>query len=251
MNFPSATKRGFSAAPSAAIWLALLLGACQHNEPDFYTGSVNPDYRVNHPIRLVDGQRSLQILVGSGRAGLTATQRAQVASLGGDWRHEGTGYVVVETPAGAVNSVAAKQTLREIRSLLNFAGVPPQATIMRRYQQPYGEDLGAIRVTYTKIQAVAGPCGQWPDNMGPGLVGNERYPLQESENVPYWNYGCAAQKNLAAAVANPEDLVQPRPETPAYAARRQTVVDKYRQGQDPSTVYTSNTGAKVSNVGQQ
>jgi pilus assembly protein CpaD len=251
MNLPSASKRGFSAAPSAAIWLALLLGACQHNEPDFYTGSVNADYRVNHPIRLVDGQRSIQILVGSGRAGLTATQRAQVASLGGDWRHEGTGYVVVETPAGAVNSAAAKQTVREIRSLLNFAGVPPQATLLRRYQQPYGEDLGAIRVTYTKIQAVAGPCGQWPDNMGPGLVGNERYPLQESENVPYWNYGCAGQKNLAAAVANPEDLVQPRPETPAYAARRQTVVDKYRQGQDPSTVYTSNTGAKVSNVGQQ
>jgi pilus assembly protein CpaD len=251
MNLPSASKRGFSAAPSAAIWLALLLGACQHNEPDFYAGSVNADYRVNHPIHLVDGQRSIQILVGSGRAGLTATQRAQVASLGGDWRHEGTGYVVVETPAGAVNSVAAKQTVREIRSLLNFAGVPPQATIMRRYQQPYGEDLGAIRVTYTKIQAVAGPCGRWPDNMGPGLVGNERYPLQESENVPYSNYGCAAQKNLAAAVANPEDLVQPRPETPAYAARRQTVVDKYRQGQDPSTVYTSNTGAKVSTVGQQ
>jgi|SRR3984893_955279 pilus assembly protein CpaD len=251
MNLPNASKRGFSAAPSAAIWLALLLGACQHNEPDFYTGSVTPDYRDRHPIRLVDGQRSIQILVGSGRAGLTATQRAQVASLGGDWRHEGTGYVVVETPAGAVNSAAAKQTVREIRSLLNFAGVPPRATIMRRYQQPYGEDLGAIRVTYTKIQAVAGPCGQWPDNMGPGLVGNERYPLLESENVPYWNFGCAEQKNLAAAVANPEDLVQPRPETPAYAARRQTVVDKYRQGQDPSTVYTSNTGAKVSNVGQQ
>jgi pilus assembly protein CpaD len=251
MNLPSASKRGFLAAPFAAIWLALLLGACQHNEPDFYTGSVTSDYRDRHPIRLVDGQRSIQILVGSGRAGLTATQRAQVASLGGDWRHEGTGYVVVETPAGAVNSVAAKQTVREIRSLLNFAGVPPQATIRRNYQQPYGEDLGAIRVTYTKIQAVAGPCGQWPDNMGPGLVGNERYPLLESENVPYWNFGCTVQKNLAAAVANPEDLVQPRPETPPYAARRQTVVDKYRQGLDPSTVYTSNTAAKVSTVGQQ
>jgi pilus assembly protein CpaD len=251
MNLPSASKRGFSAAPAAAIWLTLLLGACQHTEPDQYTGSISADYRERHPIRLVDGQRSLQILVGSGRAGLTATQRAQVASLGGDWRHEGTGYVVIETPSGATNSVAAKQTVREIKSLLNFAGVPPQATIMRGYQQPYGEDLGAIRVTYTKIQAVAGPCGQWPDNTGPGLVGQERYPLRESENVPYWNFGCATQKNLASAVANPEDLVQPRPETPAYAARRQTVVDKYRQGQDSSTIYTQNTGAKVSNVGAQ
>jgi len=251
MNLPSASKRGFAAAPFAAIWLALSLGACQHTEPDFYTGSVTADYRDRHPIRLVDGQRSLQILVGSGRAGLTATQRAQVASLGSDWRHEGTGYVVIETPAGAVNSAAAKATVREIKSLLHFAGVPPQATLLRQYQQPYREDLGAIRVTYTKIQAVAGPCGQWPDNLGPGLVGNERYPLLESENVPYWNFGCATQKNLAAAVANPEDLVQPRPETPAYASRRQTVVDKYRQGQDTSTVYTSNTGAKVSTVGQQ
>jgi pilus assembly protein CpaD len=251
MNLPSASKRGFWAAPVAATWLALLLGACQHTEPDFATGSLPADYRDRHPIRLVDGQRSVQILVGSGRAGLTATQRAQVASLGSDWRHEGTGYVVIETPAGAVNSAAAKATVREIKSLLHFAGVPPQATLQRHYQQAYREDLGSIRVTYTKIQAVAGPCGQWPDNLGPGLVGNERYPLLESENVPYWNFGCATQKNLAAAVANPEDLVQPRPETPAYASRRQTVVDKYRQGQDPSTVYTSNTGAKVSTVGSQ
>lgn len=251
MNLSSASKRGYAAAPFAAIWLALLLGACQHTEPDFATGSVTADYRDRHPIRLVDGHRTIQVLVGSGRAGLTATQRAEVASLGSDWRHEGTGYVVVEIPAGAVNSAAAKATVREIKSLLHFAGVPPQATLLRNSQQPYREDLGAIRVTYTKIQAVAGPCGQWPDNMGPGLVGQERYPLLESENVPYWNFGCATQHNLATAVANPEDLVQPRPETPAYAARRQTVVDKYRQGQDPSTIYTSNTGAKVSTVGQQ
>jgi pilus assembly protein CpaD len=251
MKMPSASTRALSAAPFAAIWIALLLGACQHTEPDFYTGSVTADYRDRHPIRLVDGQRAVQILVGSGRAGLTATQRAQVASLGSDWRHEGTGYVVIETPAGAINSAAAKATVREIRSLLNFAGVPPQATVLRNYQQAYREDLGAIRVTYTKIQAVAGPCGQWPDNLGPGLIGNERYPLHESENVPYWNFGCATQHNLAAAVANPEDLVQPRPETQPYASRRQTVVDKYRQGQDPSTVYTTNTGAKVSTVGSQ
>ncbi|HLL26716.1 MAG TPA: CpaD family pilus assembly protein [Xanthobacteraceae bacterium] len=242
-------KKSFAAAPAASLLLALLLGACQHDEPDFYTGTVAADYRDRHPIRLVDGQRSIQVLVGSGRAGLTATQRAQVASLGSDWRQEGTGYVIVEAPSGAFNSVAAKQTLHEIKSLLQFAGVPPRAIVARRYESPYRGDLGAIRVTYSKIQAVAGPCAQWPDNIGPGLVGNERYPLQESENVPFWNFGCATQKNLAAAVANPEDLVQPRPETPAYAPRRQTVVDKYRQGQDPSTVYTQNTGGKVSNVG--
>jgi pilus assembly protein CpaD len=249
MNLSSASKRGFAAASLAAMGFALLLGACQHNEPYYAAGTFPADYRDRHPIRLVDGQRSVQLLVGSARAGLTATQRAQVASLGSDWRHEGTGFVVIETPAGAVNSIAAKQTVREVRSLLHFAGVPARAMIVRNYPQPYRDDLGAIRVTYTKIQAVAGACGRWPHNIGPGMVGAERYPLLESENLPYWNYGCATQNNLAAAVANPEDLVQPRPETPAYAARRQVVLDKYSKGQDPATTYAT-SAAKVSNVGQ-
>jgi len=250
MHLSPTQERRRAAAPLVLAYLALLLGACKHDEPDLYTASVS-DYRDRHPVRLIDGKRSIQIMVGSARPGLTATQRAEIASLGSDWRQEGTGYVLIETPEAAVNSMAAKHTIREIKSLLQFAGVPPRATIVRGYRPPYREDLGAIRVTYTKIQAVAGPCGQWPDNMGPGLVGNERYPLPASENVPYWNFGCATQSNLAAAVATPEDLVQPRPETPAYAARRQTVVDKYRQGQDPSTIYTQNSGAKLSTVGAQ
>lgn len=249
MILSSSPKRGFAAATLTVMGFALLLGACRHNEPYYAEGTFPADYRQRHPIRLVDGQRSIQILVGSNRAGLTATQRAQVASLGSDWRQEGTGYILIETPAGAINSVAAKQSVREVRSLLHFAGVPARATIVRNYQQPYRDDLGPIRVTYTKIQAVAGPCGQWPHNLGPGMVGAERYPLLESENRAYWNYGCATQNNLAAAVANPEDLVQPRPETPAYASRRQVVLDKYGKGQDPATTYSS-SGAKVSNVGQ-
>ena len=38
------------------------------------------------------------------------------------------------------------------------------------------------------------------------------------ENRPYWNFGCATQRNLAAMVDNPADLVQPRGEAPAYSA---------------------------------
>ena len=60
--------------------------------------------------------------------------------------------------------------------------------------------------------------------------------------------GCATQHNLAASVANPEDLVQPRAEQPSYAARRRTVMEKYRAGQDPSTTYP--TATKASSVGQ-
>ena len=55
-----------------------------------------------------------------------------------------------------------------------------------------------------------------------------------TENQPYWNFGCASQRNLAAMVDNPADLVQPRGESPAYTARRSVAIDKYRKGENPS-----------------
>lgn len=234
----------------AVLGLTLLLGGCQHETVE-YTGSFPTDYRDRHPIRIADREHTLHILVGSSRSGLTAAQRAQVVALGSEWRREGTGHILIETPANAVNSSAARQTVREVRSLLKFAGVTPQATRVRSYRQAYRDDLGAIRVTYTRIQAEAGPCGEWPDNLGPGVLGKERYPLPISENRPYWNFGCATQHNLAAAVANPEDLLQPRAETPAYAERRQTVMDKYAKGTDTATTANSTSNGKVSTVGQQ
>ena len=70
------------------------------------------------------------------------------------------------------------------------------------------------------------------------------------DNKPYYNLGCANQRNRAAMVANPSDLGQPRPETGAYTARRTFALDKYRQGQSPATAYPDADKAKISNVGQ-
>jgi pilus assembly protein CpaD len=73
-----------------------------------------------------------------------------------------------------------------------------------------------------------------------------------TENQPPWNYGCATQRNLAAMVENPADLVQPRAETPVYTMRRTTVVEKYRTGVGPGTVYQSSaaTSGRITNIGQ-
>ena len=57
--------------------------------------------------------------------------------------------------------------------------------------------------------AEAGPCGLWPDDLGP-----DNNP-DHFENREYYNFGCATQRNLAAMVDQPADLVQPRAETPA------------------------------------
>ena len=47
-------------------------------------------------------------------------------------------------------------------------------------------------------------------------------------------FGCSTQANLAAMVANPNDLITPRVMTPSSAPRRATSIGKYESGADPS-----------------
>jgi pilus assembly protein CpaD len=70
------------------------------------------------------------------------------------------------------------------------------------------------------------------------------------ENKPYYNFGCANQRNLAAMVDNPTDLVQPRPETPAYTERRTASFGKYRKGESTATIYPESEKAKLSDTGK-
>jgi pilus assembly protein CpaD len=53
---------------------------------------------------------------------------------------------------------------------------------------------------------------------------------EDYRNLPYPNFGCAQQRNLAAQIANPADLLGPRTTETADAERRAVVFDKYRQG---------------------
>src|SRR3954451_11758901 len=233
----------FGAALAA---LSLALGACTLTNDVVTKGSVAPnDYRLRHPIAIQEANHSIDIFVGNSRGGLSASQRSDVVGLAQIWLREGTGAINADVPTGTPNARAAADTFREIRAMLATAGVPPRGIIVRNYRPDDPRQLATIRLNYAKITAVAGPCGVWPDDLGPS-VNNPSY----FENKPYYNFGCANQRNLAAIVANPSDLVQPRPETQTYTARRTYAIDKYRQGQTTTTTYPEADKNKISNVGQ-
>ncbi len=245
-------SKSFTTKLAAPLCFATLLivAGCKTATSPVVTNSFFPvDYRERHPIRFDENERSVQLLVGSGRGEMTASQRAQVTALGGAWRRESTGIIVIDVPTGTKNERAAQYAVREAQSVLRATGVPARAVRVRKYEPPQTSDLGPVRISYTRIEATAGPCGEWPEDLGvsptPSLTGM----APSIDNRPYWNFGCAAQRNLATMVANPEDLIQPRPETPAYAGRRQTVMEKYRKGEDPASIYNSATDGKVSTVG--
>jgi pilus assembly protein CpaD len=228
----------------ALVGLAVALGACTHTD-EAVTASVPDDYRQRHPIAIQEANESIVIFVGHARGGLSAPQRADVMGLAQTWLKEATGAISADVPVDTPNARTAADSLREIQALLVSAGVPPRGFIVRRYHPDDPRQMAAIRLSYSRISAIAGPCGLWPDDLGPSIK-NKGY----FENKPYYNFGCASQRNMAAMIDNPSDLVQPRPETPAYTIRRSEAFEKYRKGAATSTVYPEGDKAKLSDVGK-
>ena len=221
--------------------LAVTLAGCYTTRDP--VASVPTDYRQRHPIALKEGERTLELLVGNGRGGLTPTQRAEVLAFAHTWRREATGGVTIDRPVGTPNERAALDSLRQVLSILVAAGIPNHGIGIRPYN-PGSHKLATIRINYPQMVADAGPCGTWPDDLGPS------YDPKHYDNKPYWNLGCAQQRNLAAMVANPHDLIQPRAETPAYTAKRTIAVDKWRKGESPATVYPEANKGAISDLGK-
>jgi len=242
-RIPLDRRRVFRTA-GALVGLAVVLGACTHTE-EAVTASIPDDYRLRHPIAIQEADRSVVIFVGHARGGLSASQRADVMGLAQTWLREGTGAINADLPVNTPNARAAADAFREIHALLTAAGVPPRGIIVHHYHPDDPRQMATIRLNYPKISAVAGPCGVWPEDLGPSIK-NKGY----FDNKPYYNFGCAYQRNMAAMVDNPSDLVQPRPETPAYTARRMEGFEKYRKGAPTSTIYPEAEKAKLSDTGK-
>jgi pilus assembly protein CpaD len=228
----------------ALVSLTALVTGCRTTSSEEIVSSIPNDYRQRHPIAVREKTQTMTVFIGDRRGGLTPTQRAEVGTVASNWRHDATGGIVIEIPVGAPNEQAATGAAREIRSILGAAGVPHHAIEIRPYRTEEPTRLGTVRINYPRMAAETGPCGLWPHDVGP------TYDPVYWSNKPYWNHGCANQRNLAAQVANPADLVQPRAEAPVLAARRQTVIEKYRKGEATATQYPDANKGKISDLGQ-
>jgi pilus assembly protein CpaD len=227
----------------------LLIGGCAMVLSGCYTAkdttaSIPSDYRQRHPITIKETDRTVEVFVGASRGGLTAYQRTDVLAFAQSFKRESTGGIIIDQPAGTPNEIAAAETVREVRSILAASGIPLYAVNVRPYRPESRNAVATVKLNYPKMTAEAGPCGLWPADLGP------TYEPEHTENKPYWNLGCATQRNLAAMVENPADLVQPRAESAAYTPRRTTVLDKYRKGDASGTTFSNADQGKISDLGK-
>jgi pilus assembly protein CpaD len=92
-------------------------------------------------------------------------------------------------------------------------------------------------MTFVRHAAEGPDCGRFPANLA-----------DEPKNLPFANLGCSSQRNLAAMVANPQDLLAPRTEqTARNAARRDVIMDKWIKGETTAAQRTGEERAKAKN----
>ena len=186
------------------------LGACA-TTADRMAGMDAPLARLpTEQYPLTVDEQPAELLLAPHETGLSEAQAAALADYGRRWRSNSTTEVMIE---------AASQ------------GVPVRIV-------GYHGDVGApVRLSFLAAEAAVYDCNRsW-----------DRLTATHDNTVPA-NFGCAISANRAAMIADAADIVRPRAETPADAARRQTTLSRYRRGEVSTSTKDDQGSVTVSNA---
>lgn len=224
-----------------ALLLAAPLGACgvQRTLPPPATPY---DYHDRHPVILSDAPHVLDVFPSSRHGRVDQETAGRIREFVARYNELGHGQVTMLTPVGSGAAVATASEAGAVRLALASAGL--RGNIMVGTYQVTDPQLGApIRLSFQSLKAKVGHrCGEWPRDLASGST------LDGWQNESYWNFGCASQATLAAQVADPRDLANPRGETPADIEMRMRGINRMRMGTDPSTMWRLKA-TDISNVG--
>ncbi len=168
--------------------------------------------------------------------GLTWAQIDLIAVLATEYKARGHGPLVISYPQNAGNAAAAVDAMAEARTRLYDHGLDWRQIAGGSYEARGRTDAPVV-FSFTRYQAVAPDC--------PGGFGD----MTNVRGDDSWaNFGCATASNLAAMIADPRDLSAPRGFDAPDAARRQTVLDRYRRGEPTQSSSTGADSGTVSNA---
>jgi pilus assembly protein CpaD len=183
-------------------------------------GLSNPEIR--HPIGFTPKAEGLEVEVPAGADGLSPNQQVDVYRFLRRYRREAVGRLQISTPTGVRDQAALAKSLQEIQRQVAEAGIDYRIVHGARQESHSGE-TPAIKLAYQRPVAVPPPCDDWTRDVG-----------RNEERIPYPNWGCATQRNLALTVDNARDLGQLQPEDPRSSEKRSAGWSAYVGTRDPS-----------------
>lgn len=211
-----------------ALAAVLLAGSCAAPSND---GSITSDPEFNHPITVSPDMRTLHMSYAGD--GLSADEAQKFDAFAAGYKERGNGAISISAPSGP----GAAAAIRFFGERLADLGVPSSHILVGTHDVTGGDSR--IEVSYVAYVARTAPCGNWSKDLS-----------ETADNLPAPNFGCATQQNIAAMVADPRDLLGPRPMGTADATRRTTIVGKYEKGDTTAATKSSDQTANVSQMSQ-
>jgi len=213
-----------------ALAAAGALAACASPAgPDRAASPLTPTEQYSIQVEQVPDQLALN----PHPTGLSANQRAAVGGFVARWRDAGRADISIQTPADG-DAMAIERTASDLIDALVSAGIPGPQVRVGLYDTA-GVPGAPILASFMRYEARGPNCeGGW-DNLS-----------ATKNNDPSSHFGCAVTANLAAMIADPRDLISPRPLDPGDAARRATVLGRYRAGEITSSARDEQAAGTVS-----
>jgi len=176
----------------------------------------------------------VEMPVDPGDNGLTWAQLDLIASVADEYKARGHGPLVISYPQNAGNAEAAIAAIAEARTRLYEHGLDWRVIAGGAYEAR-GRASAPVVFAFTRYQAIAPECEKhWPD-------------LAHARPGRDWpQFGCVTAANLAASVADPRDLIAPRTMDAPDSARRQTVLERWRDGQPTASERSADESGTVS-----
>lgn len=220
-----------------AVSSAALLSGCL---PLFKTQKDVSIVEEKHPIVVDADTASMSVPVPGQGATLSAQSERDVRAFIAVYKARGHGPISVARPVDTKNERNARRIADDVLRLAARDGVDPADLMPQTYKAPDGDNAAPILVTFTRFVASVHPCGDWSHDYASTL-----------RNTEMPNFGCSTQNNLAAALDDPHDLLEPRGMGPADAERRTAVFSKYRKGETTVTERKDSEKSDVAKVGGQ
>lgn len=241
-----ALKNGW---PMALLLLGAATSGCQQD--GMMLSQATPQLRADqkYPILVKPHQETMPVLPTLVGKKLASAEAGKITAFAGNYLRDGHGPLAIIMP-GIPNTPYRTGQMQAINNVLTDVGVPASSIEWRianagvaaaAPQPPGGASTSGTEpfvFSFTRyVASVERECGDW-----------EKDFTSDRNNQEWSNFGCAAQQNLAAMVADPLDLKRPRATTPIDVDRRTVVIKGYREGTATATERAAGEKGTVSEV---
>lgn len=216
---------------AAAILSMLVAGSCSVANDG---ATISEDGDRNHPITVEPSYRELKVPFAGGEEGMSADDAIKFDAFLADYRAHGNGSLGISVPNGAPSHAAITFFAERAAA----TGISRDKILVSTHDAANGD--ARVDISYISYSAKTDACGDWSEDLSFTM-----------ENQTPKNFGCSVQHNIAAQIADPRDLVSPRPFDTADGNRAATVITNYEQGKPTPAQKTQDQSGAVSDVNRQ